>query len=125
MVTGPLSRPLPSAAQKPQQPQQQQQQQPNTSTNKSGKGGSNPNTVLPAYCDPPNPCPLGYTEKDGCLEAFENTSEFSRTYQARQNCLCDSEHMFNCPATSAAEEQGQKMAGDAVSQQYIFFNIDF
>ena len=36
---------------------------------------------LPAYCDPPNPCPLGYTEKDGCIENFENSSEFSRTYQ--------------------------------------------
>ena len=36
--------------------------------------------MLPAYCDPPNPCPIGYTAKDGCisLEDFENTSEFSR-----------------------------------------------
>ena len=24
--------------------------------------------VLPAYCDPPNPCPLGYTSADGCIE---------------------------------------------------------
>ena len=24
--------------------------------------------VLPAYCDPPNPCPLGYTNSDGCIE---------------------------------------------------------
>ncbi len=44
-------------------------------------------TVLPAYCDPPNPCPLGYTEKDGCLEDFENTSEFSRNYQVMMLCL--------------------------------------
>jgi len=62
----------------------------------------NSGAVLPAYCDPPNPCPIGYTAKDGCisLEAFENTSEFSREFQSRQNCLCDSEHMFNCPAES-------------------------
>lgn len=53
--------------------------------------------LLPAYCDPPNPCPLGYTERDGCIENFENTSEFSRIYQARQKCICDTEHMFNCP----------------------------
>ena len=37
--------------------------------------------MLPAYCDPPNPCPLGYTERDGCIEDFENSSEFSRIYQ--------------------------------------------
>lgn len=65
----------------------------------------NAGAVLPAYCDPPNPCPIGYDSKDGCVEDFENTSEFSRSYQAEQNCLCDSEHMFNCPM----EEQGSKM----------------
>merc|ERR1712080_607509 len=31
------------------------------------------NSMLPAYCDPPNPCPHGYTSQDGCLEVFENT----------------------------------------------------
>merc|ERR1711971_356863 len=58
------------------------------------KGG-----VLPAYCDPPNPCPKGYTQEDGCIEVeeFENRAEFSRNYQASQNCMCDSEHMFSCP----------------------------
>ena len=42
------------------------------------KGG-----VLPAYCDPPNPCPAGYTAEDGCIqmEEFENKAEFSRKYQ--------------------------------------------
>lgn len=60
--------------------------------------------VLPAYCDPPNPCPHGYNEKDGCIEDFDNTSDFSRRYQSQQNCLCDSEHMFNCPT----EEQERK-----------------
>ena len=28
--------------------------------------------VLPAYCDPPNPCPLGYTSADGCIEGDLN-----------------------------------------------------
>jgi len=54
-------------------------------------------SMLPAYCDPPNPCPLGYTSHDGCIEDFENSSEFSRIYQSRQKCICDTEHMFNCP----------------------------
>ncbi|MCP9260780.1 Neuroendocrine protein 7B2 [Dirofilaria immitis] len=51
--------------------------------------------ILPSYCEPPNPCPLGYTAADGCLEEFENSAEFSRNYQARQTCICDQEHMFN------------------------------
>lgn len=50
--------------------------------------------VLPEYCQPPNPCPVGYTAADGCLEEFENSAEFSRNYQAQQQCLCDHEHMF-------------------------------
>ena len=65
-------------------------------------GSSNPHTkagVLPAYCDPPNPCPAGYTAEDGCIgvEEFQNKAEFSRKYQASQSCMCDSEHMFSCP----------------------------
>jgi len=59
--------------------------------------------VLPAYCDPPNPCPIGYTAADGCIESFENTSEFSRRYQSTQNCICDTEHMFNCPSQPSAD----------------------
>jgi len=72
----------------------------------------NSGAVLPAYCDPPNPCPIGYTTKDGCisLEDFENTSEFSREFQSRQNCLCDSEHMFNCPAEEEGEDKAQQQA---------------
>lgn len=58
---------------------------------------------LPAYCNPPNPCPVGYTEDQGCMVDFENTAAFSREYQAAQDCMCDSEHMFNC---GAPENQG-------------------
>merc|ERR1719210_307398 len=57
--------------------------------------------MLPAYCDPPNPCPPGYTSADGCIEDFENSSEFSRRYQAGQKCICDTEHMFDCPEENA------------------------
>lgn len=35
--------------------------------------------------------------EDGCLEDFENTAAFSRDYQISQDCMCDSEHMFECP----------------------------
>ena len=61
------------------------------------KASTAASTMLPAYCDPPNPCPIGYTTADGCIEDFENSSEFSRRYQATQKCICDTEHMFDCP----------------------------
>ncbi|XP_037949201.1 uncharacterized protein LOC119680851 [Teleopsis dalmanni] len=51
---------------------------------------------LPAYCNPPNPCPFGYEESQGCISDFENTAIFSREFQAAQECTCDNEHMFDC-----------------------------
>ncbi|XP_026732915.1 neuroendocrine protein 7B2 [Trichoplusia ni] len=59
--------------------------------------------VLPAYCNPPNPCPVGYTEDQGCISEFENTAAFSREYQLSQHCMCDGEHMFSCPADSSSD----------------------
>ncbi|CAH2076063.1 unnamed protein product, partial [Iphiclides podalirius] len=59
--------------------------------------------VLPAYCNPPNPCPFGYTEDQGCIIEFENTAAFSREYQLAQRCMCDGEHMFSCPPDSSSE----------------------
>lgn len=53
--------------------------------------------AVPSYCDPPNPCPIGFTADDGCLENFVNSASFSREYQAKQQCSCDNEHsLFNC-----------------------------
>lgn len=60
--------------------------------------------VLPAYCEPPNPCPEGFHAEDGCQEEFDNSAEFSRNYQSQQQCLCDQEHMFNCPSKHTQEE---------------------
>ncbi|XP_026485136.1 neuroendocrine protein 7B2 isoform X1 [Vanessa tameamea] len=59
--------------------------------------------VLPAYCNPPNPCPVGYTEEQGCITDFENTAAFSREYQLSQRCMCDGEHMFSCPPEPPSE----------------------
>jgi len=66
--------------------------------------------ILPAYCDPPNPCPPGLTSDDGCLEEFENTAEFSRQHQSRQNCLCDEEHMYSCSPNH--QKASQSLQGD-------------
>ncbi|XP_035915845.1 uncharacterized protein LOC118513775 [Anopheles stephensi] len=82
----------------------------------SGGAGEGPNrpkpqvktdASLPAYCNPPNPCPVGYTEDQGCTMDFENTAAFSREYQAAQDCMCDAEHMFNCPASTQSEGNPQ------------------
>ncbi len=81
------------------------------------------NAMLPAYCDPPNPCPPGYTEAEGCIENFENTSEFSRRFQATQNCICDTEHMFNCPEDSARRTQND--IDTAVSSSFFQFHEFF
>jgi len=65
---------------------------------------------LPSYCDPPNPCPLGF-EGDDCdaspMSKF--TAEYSRLYQAGQDCECDNDHdecflnsiMYTVPPNSA------------------------
>ncbi|KAM7299678.1 uncharacterized protein ISCGN_020244, partial [Ixodes scapularis] len=42
--------------------------------------------------------------EDGCLEEFENTATFSREYQSAQDCMCDSEHMFDCPGATQENE---------------------
>lgn len=63
--------------------------------------------AIPSYCDPPNPCPLGFTAEDGCLENFVNSASFSREYQAKQQCSCDNEHsLFNC-ASPVSTLKGQ------------------
>jgi len=48
---------------------------------------------LPAYCDPPNPCPVGYSGDDCDARPYEEfTAEFSKNYQEHQNCMCDDDH---------------------------------
>lgn len=69
-----------------------------------------PDTVLPAYCNPPNPCPVGYSAEDGCLEMFENTAAFSRAYQGSQDCMCDTEHMFDCHASQESDDESAFLA---------------
>ncbi|TWW68790.1 Neuroendocrine protein 7B2 [Takifugu flavidus] len=45
------------------------------------------------YPDPPNPCPVGKTAADGCLENAPDTAEFSRRFQNHQN-LFDPVHDY-------------------------------
>merc|ERR1711936_171146 len=55
---------------------------------------------------------------DGCIEDFENTSEFSRRYQASQKCICDTEHMFDCP------EENAHRGPEDIAAVNILANID-
>jgi hypothetical protein len=48
---------------------------------------------LPAYCHPPNPCPVDYKGDDCDSRPYEEfTSEYSKRYQEQQNCMCDDDH---------------------------------
>lgn len=77
--------------------------------------------TLPAYCNPPNPCPVGYTEDQGCQINFENTAAFSRDYQSAQECMCDGEHMFDCPGPKDTLNSGRQINSDLQS----FFERQF
>ncbi|KAF4527204.1 hypothetical protein B566_EDAN006131 [Ephemera danica] len=77
--------------------------------------------VLPAYCNPPNPCPVGYTE--GCLTEFENSASFSRDYQASQDCMCDTEHMFDCSESSRAEPRSLTRASQRLDRLMQNFQV--
>ncbi|KAG8041753.1 hypothetical protein G9C98_007057 [Cotesia typhae] len=72
--------------------------------------------TLPAYCTPPNPCPIGYTSVNNCLENFENTAAFSRDFQASQDCMCDSEHMLDCLNNN--NENNQAMSGQIANSEF-------
>ncbi len=68
---------------------------------------------LPAYCDPPNPCPIGYdpaTLATPCDQDIPNTKQFNRNWimQKMKNgeCSCDEEHMEMCPASASGEKDG-------------------
>lgn len=56
--------------------------------------------ALPFYCHPPNPCPKGFTEKDGCDPVIQDNADVQKKWindmQAAKKCACDEEHMFSC-----------------------------
>jgi hypothetical protein len=68
---------------------------------------------LPSYCNPPNPCPLGF-EADDCDASpmLKFTAEYSRLHQTEQDCQCDSDHdecflnsiLYTVPPNSASKD---------------------
>jgi len=57
--------------------------------------------TLPFYCHPPNPCPKGMTEADGCDENTKDDADTQKKWidglMKSGKCSCDEEHMFECP----------------------------
>ena len=58
---------------------------------------------LPAYCDPPNPCPIGMNPQEAaspCDLDIPDTKEFNQQWildkMMSGECSCDREHMRNC-----------------------------
>merc|ERR1712127_33824 len=48
---------------------------------------------LPAYCNPPNPCPIGYHGEECDSRPYkEFTAEYSKYHQEIQDCMCDDDH---------------------------------
>jgi len=70
---------------------------------------------LPFYCHPPNPCPKGYTSENGCDETVEDTAEAQKDIingmQQSGVCVCDQEHMFNCPINPPATSDNKGRDG--------------
>lgn len=74
--------------------------------------------AVPSYCDPPNPCPIGFSAQDGCLENFVNSASSSREYQAKQQCSCDNEHsLFNCASPISTLKDDLYSSSQAPKQQ--------
>ncbi|NP_001191628.1 7B2 precursor [Aplysia californica] len=67
---------------------------------------------LPEYCNPPNPCPVGKTAKDNCVENFDNSAENNERLLSQQDCPCDTEHMFSCPAGSQTVSSKAQSSGN-------------
>lgn len=76
---------------------------------------------LPAYCNPPNPCPIGVDMRHltaPCDIGIQNTKEFNRDWIWQKmmdgECDCDTKHMTKCPSTR--QKQAQQQDSDEGSQ---------
>lgn len=78
---------------------------------------------LPAYCEPPNPCPVGYKSPAECdprpYEEF--TADYSKYYQEIQDCMCDDDHN-NCRNHVNKKSDGQFMKNLETSKNHDAFS---
>lgn len=67
------------------------------------------------------------SEEDGCITDFENTAAFSREYQESQECMCDSEHMFDCARSNTGGTKHSVDVDELVRKFQVHFvhNTDF
>jgi hypothetical protein len=82
---------------------------------------------LPAYCDPPNPCPVGY-KGDDCDKRpyYEFTADYSKYYQEQQNCMCDDDHN-DCQKSTKAKsiDKMNNLIASANVDVRFFFILTF
>lgn len=77
---------------------------------------------LPAYCDPPNPCPIGVMSDDCDPRPFEIFSaQFSKEYQEQQNCMCDDDHN-ECHKRSKSMGSGDRVT-DLLSNLNVMYPL--
>ncbi|VDO15055.1 unnamed protein product [Rodentolepis nana] len=82
---------------------------------------------LPGYCDPPNPCAIGYDPESfatPCDMGIENTEEFNRRWIVEKmksgECTCDREHMFRCEKyTSPKQHSGPPSKSQLVKASFF------
>lgn len=67
-------------------------------------------------------CFILISEEDGCILDFENTAMFSREYQESQECMCDSEHMFDCGRSNAGTKHSVDVE-DLVRKLQVIFRL--
>jgi len=80
--------------------------------------------ALPEYCNPPNPCPVGKTAADNCVEKFENSAENNEHLLRQQQCPCDTEHMFSCPAgSSTVSSKGENSASQQMTLNKVLDDL--
>lgn len=77
---------------------------------------------LPAYCDPPNPCPIGVLSDDCDPRTFDIfTAQYSKNYQEQQNCMCDDDHNeCHKRAKTSSSSSGDRVV-DLISNLNVLF----
>ncbi|CAL8079345.1 unnamed protein product [Calicophoron daubneyi] len=87
------------------------------------------NDKLPAYCDPPNPCPIGYDPDrlpTPCDSSTNYTMELNREWILQKvavgECTCDTEHMESCSLPYAKSRPGSMYAKYANMRTQAFLD---
>merc|ERR1712192_43729 len=62
-------------------------------------------SMLPAYCDPPNPCPIGYTAQDGCIEDLKTTLNSHKSIRLLKTACVIPNTCLHVPSQNSRTEE--------------------